>query len=419
MRPLGPFEPAPHLAVAVSGGPDSLALAFLAGRWAAEQGGPVTGLIVDHGLRPEAAAEAEAAVRALAALGIAPRILKLDSLEHGPALAARARQARYEALGGACVRAGILHLLLGHHAADQAETVLIRALGQSGPDGMAGMAAVAETHTVRMLRPLLGVPPCRLRATLQREGLSWSEDPSNADSSKLRPGLRLARRDAAGDGPATRALCVAASADGAARARVEAETARTLAECCVIRPEGFALVAVDRLPEQALSALVRTVAGRVFPPDREAVARLAPALRPATLGGVEIRRAGRLGPGFLLLREAAAMQGEMPARPGAMWDGRFRLVAPTGLDFEATVGPAGTAAARLRRFTALPASVLRTLPAIRIKGILAAVPPILYTDDERCSGLKLWFSPREPVACAPFVSSRTGIARQLLQERDA
>ena len=81
----------------------------------------------------------------LDARGIAAKMLEIHGLEHGPALAERARTARFAALEAACAEAGILHLLLGHHAGDQAETLLIRALGGSGPAGMAGMAPLVET----------------------------------------------------------------------------------------------------------------------------------------------------------------------------------------------------------------------------------------------------------------------------------
>ncbi len=181
MAPLGPFEPAPRLAAAVSGGPDSTALALLAHAWVRRCGGSLLALIVDHGLRPESGQEATTVAARLAERGINARILPLTGLTAGPALAERARTARYATLLDACRDAGILHLLLGHHAADQAETVIMRALSSSGPAGLAGMAVLHETPSVRLLRPLLFVPPARLRATLAAAGIGWEDDPSNAD----------------------------------------------------------------------------------------------------------------------------------------------------------------------------------------------------------------------------------------------
>ena len=127
MAGLAPFEPAPLLAVAVSGGSDSLALCRLAGRWAAERGGRAVGLTVDHGLRPEAAAEAAAVGERLSAWGLEHHILRRATGGKPSAdIQAAARALRYELLETWCRKAGCLHLLLGHTLDDQAETVMLR-----------------------------------------------------------------------------------------------------------------------------------------------------------------------------------------------------------------------------------------------------------------------------------------------------
>src|ERR1700722_9155517 len=217
MARLGPFEPAPRLAAGVSGGADSMALALLAAAWARERGGSLLALIVDHGLRPEAAAEAGQAAARLRSHGIPARGTQVGGLARGNAMAERARDARFKVLMETCAADGILHLLLAHHAADQAETVLIRELGGSGPAGLAGMSALLETPRLRILRPLLNVPPNRLRALLELAGVGWSEDPSNRDTTALRPRLRMLRHDREGVGPATLALVAAAAAAGRQR----------------------------------------------------------------------------------------------------------------------------------------------------------------------------------------------------------
>jgi tRNA(Ile)-lysidine synthase len=402
MAGLGPFEPSPRVAVAVSGGADSLALALLAQDWARAQGGSVLALVVDHGLRAASAAEARLAIARLASRGIAARLLAVSDLPRGSALAARARTARYRALTAACAEAGILHLLLGHHAADQAETVLIRDLGGSGPDGLAGMAALVEMPSLRLLRPLLGVPPGRLRAGLRAAGMAWTEDPSNADPAALRPRLRTLRRDRAGIGPATRALVAGAAAHAATRAAQEVAIAAILAARVRIHAEGYAVLSPGPLPAAALAALLRAIAGAAFPAATEAVAALAAAPAPATLAGVRLLPAGRLGPGLLVVREAAAMTPEVAARPGAVWDGRFRVLPGATLADGLMLGPLGAAAAALRSRTPLPSAVLLTLPALRRGGVLVAVPHLGYDPHGLVGPQTLVFAPARAAGPAPF-----------------
>ena len=386
MDALGPFEDSPRLAVGVSGGADSLCLCILADEWARARGGSARGLIVDHGLRAASAGEALDTAQRLQARGIDHEIIRIEALAAGSGVAARARAARFLALQAACARAGIVHLLLGHHAADQAETLLIRRASRSGPDGLAAMAAIRETDQVRVLRPLLGVHPARLRATLTAIGLDWVEDPTNADPASLRARLRQTLADPA---PLAAAARQAGERRAAGERRIAAELARI-----VIRPEGFAVVPIAAsLSPGAWSALIQMVSGARYPPASEAVARLAAAPGPATLGGVRVMRAGRLGDGQLVLREAAAMAAPVAALSGAVWDRRFRLLGAAAPG--STLGPLGPDAARMRSASDLPAAVLRTLPALRRGGALT-VPHL-----ERHAP-RILFDPVRPAACAPF-----------------
>ncbi len=384
-------------------------MAVLAADGARAEGGAVLALIVDHGLRVGSAAEAAGAAATLGRLGIPARVLTLSHLAAGAGLPARARTARLAALERACEEAGILDLLLAHHAADQAETVLMRQLRGSGPDGLAGMAAISETSAIRLLRPLLGMAPGRLRATLAARELAWAEDPTNADGRFTRARLRAARADRAGAGPATRALAAAAAADTRARAEAEAAAAAWLAATVTIRPEGFAcLPSAGAWPPAALAALVRMVAGADHPPPPQAIAAIAAAPGETIgagicLAGARLRPAGRLGPGFLVAREAAAMAGPVAAGPGAIWDGRFRR--PQGLpDLPGeTIGALGAEARRLRDMSDLPAMVLETLPAYwSAQGGLIAVPPLNWPDEAAVSARRLLFHPRRPAAGATF-----------------
>jgi len=177
---LGPFEAAPHLVLAVSGGADSLALTILTAGWLATHGGRATALTVDHGLRPAAAAEAAWVAETMRRLGLPHRTLSLRAAARGASSQARARAARYRLLDTATAELGALHLLTGHHREDNAATVAMRRRRAVGP-GLAGMPAIRELERARVLRPLLTFPRARLRATAATLGRGWIEDPSNVD----------------------------------------------------------------------------------------------------------------------------------------------------------------------------------------------------------------------------------------------
>jgi len=403
MAASGPMEAAPVLAAAVSGGADSMALALLADAWAKAKGGRVLALVVDHGLRAASAAEARLTVARLAGLGIASRLLTVTGLEKGPGVAMRAREARYRVLSEACAASGIPHLLLGHHGADQAETTMIRVLGGSGGRGLAGMGLASAARTLRILRPLLTVPPGWLRAFLRQRGVAWVEDPSNRDPAALRARIRRLRDDDDGEGEGTLALMGAARRAGQARAAEDAVIATTLARRVCLRPEGYALLTPGPIAPEAMAAVLGTIAGAVFAPSADRIAALAADPRPCTVAGVQILPAGRLGDGWLLVREARAAAPPIPAIHGAIWDGRFRMGLARPLPAGMELGAVGIASARFRRLTDLPDAVLRVMPALWRCNILAAVPQLLYRDrmmaDLEC---RLLFDPPRPMAGAPF-----------------
>jgi len=370
MAPLGPFGAAPRLAVGVSGGPHSLALALLARDFARARGGDILALVVDHGLRAASAAEAAWTLHTLAERGIAAELLSL-ALPPGPAVQERARQGRLAVLLAACAARGRPWLLLGQHRMDQAETLLFRALRGSGPTGLAGMAGLRPAAEALILRPLLGMPPARLEALLRQHGLTPLRDPSNTDPRFTRARLRAALGDPDGTGAGIAAVAQAADAFACRRARQEAAMAERLAGAVALQPEGWArldrvALGGDAVAQAALAALLRLISGAEHAPATASVAALL-ARGQGTLHGVVWKEG-------LLCREPAACAPPILAVPGAVWDGRWRLTAVTepGLLW----GALGGAATRLERSVrrGLPARVLAVLPALWRGGELAGVP---------------------------------------------
>lgn len=407
MDRLGPFEPSPRLAVAVSGGADSMALAMLVRDWARARDGGLTALIVDHGLRPESAREARVTQERLAAQDIAADILPITGLRHGAALAERARDARYQVLLAACRTMGVRHLLVGHHAGDQVETVAMRVLRGSRNDGLSGMSAVRVVRDVWLLRPLLNVHPSRLRAWLTTLGVAWVEDPSNHDMRTLRARLRTGLSREPWD-----ALVAAVTLAGVRRSHEESVTAEALARDVTLYPEGYALVTAGRLQPAALSSVLTAVAGAAYPPDPDDVAGLSAHLAPATLHGVRIMPGGRMGDGWLVVREEAAVQAPVPALPDQVWDRRFALSCQGGVHGgapgHASIGKLGDDAAEFRRLSRLPSVVLRTLPALRIGKKVAAVPHLRYEDGLNKLKTTVTFKPLNPLDSPIFVPQVSG-----------
>lgn len=204
-----PYAKMSCLALAISGGPDSMALLWLAARWrAARRTGPkLIVFTVDHGLRPEAKAEARLVARFAAQLGIIHRTLLWRGEKPKTGLQAAARAARYHLMAKAARKAGASHLLTAHTSDDQAETILFRMARGSGLRGLSGMQETTERDGVILGRPLLQVPKARLIATLRAAQVPFAEDASNRDAKYTRvrwralmPRLALEGLDARGLG---------------------------------------------------------------------------------------------------------------------------------------------------------------------------------------------------------------------------
>jgi tRNA(Ile)-lysidine synthase len=196
----------PALVLAVSGGPDSTALMWLAARWQKllKHKPELFAVTVDHALRPESAREAAAVKRLAATLGITHRVLRWRGRKPHTGLQQAARQARYALLAQASRDAGALHIVTAHTLDDQAETVLIRMSRGSGLTGLAAMAQVSRLPNgashIALHRPLLDIPKSRLIATLRAANIAFADDPSNRDPRFARVRLRGLMEDLAREG---------------------------------------------------------------------------------------------------------------------------------------------------------------------------------------------------------------------------
>ena len=213
----------PAIVLAVSGGPDSIALMWLAARWrrALARGPRLIAVTVDHGLRPEAAAEAREVKRLARSLDLPHRTLRWAGPKPRTGLPAAARAARYRLLAQAARTSGATHILTAHTRDDQAETLLMRMLRGSGIAGLAAMARESERDGLLLARPFLDISKSRLIATLRKAKVGFAEDPTNRDTSFTRPRLRTLMPVLAAEGGDTRNLVRLASRLARANAAVE------------------------------------------------------------------------------------------------------------------------------------------------------------------------------------------------------
>lgn len=427
MDRLGGFEYHPTLAVAVSGGADSTALAILARRWARRRRGRIVALTVDHGLRAGSRSEAKEAHRRLAGLGIDCALLVWRGHKPKSGIQAAARDARYRLMAQWCRRHDVLHLLVAHHREDQGETILHRLARSSGVDGLAGMAAIHELPDVRLLRPVLSLPRERLRAVLPKYNIGWAEDPSNEDRGFARVRLRALLPALASEGMNAAALSGTARRMAGARAGLEAGTADFLGAHAVLYPEGYARfdraafsAADPEIAQRVLIALLTTVGGNIYPPRHDSLETLCadtrqfkgtgPNLAARTLGGCRIVPSGA---DILICREAARCE-VMTAPQGAsvLWDKRFFIRLPrddANLGSSYTIRALGeTGWTKIRRKIAdpmaamLPKAARLALPALHKRGRIVAVPHLEFYKVAGIGESDVRFMPNKPATSAGF-----------------
>lgn len=174
------------IVAAVSGGPDSMTLMHLLALWEPAKRPPIVVATVDHGLRPEAAAEARFVAVAAERLGLTHRILAWEEAKPDKGLQEAARDARYHLLSALAREVGASHIVTAHTRDDQAETLLMRLARGSGLAGLSGMRVMRDLDGVHLVRPLLDQDKATLVAHCETEGWSFVTDPSNADEAYTR-----------------------------------------------------------------------------------------------------------------------------------------------------------------------------------------------------------------------------------------
>jgi tRNA(Ile)-lysidine synthase len=342
---LDSFAPplAAPFALAVSGGCDSMALAFCAKRWSESSASrKIIAFIVDHGLRAESAAEAAQVKTSLAQMGVASEILRWEHEPVTTGLHEKARAGRYRLLTGACRRFGASDLMIAHHRDDQAETILMRLAKGSGVEGLAGMERQAMRGDIRLLRPFLSLPKERLAATCRSASIPFVEDPSNSMEKFARGRLRKILPALADDGLTVKSLVGLGARAAEAKEALDHYTKKFLRDATQTGIGGS--VRIDRallreIPRaiglRALTACLRYVHEDEHPPEHAALSSLFDVLihgsdeTTRTLYGCIVSIAPDR---IALLREPSAASEVLPICAGetVLWDKRWLVTAEKG-----------------------------------------------------------------------------------------
>ena len=317
--------------MALSGGPDSVALTALASQWAKSHGVPFVALHVDHRLRDTSSHEAQQVGAWCESAGVPFEIL---TWTHPPLLTGlqnKARRARYDLLFEACHARGKTLLLTAHHQDDALETFFMRFEKASGLTGLAGIKEVRIQSGIHVGRPLLAVPKEALEAYVRARALPVLRDPSNHDPRFLRGRLRTTilqnlSTDAA-SGMAGALIRLRHADDALAH-----YTDQAFDQAATIHAEGYAsfdTTCLESVPLEVRLRLYERLCQAVFPRPyplsfkglQQIDAKMAGPLLGLTVGGCLLRK--RQKTLFVFREPAAVIPHTLTSTSPFLWDRRF------------------------------------------------------------------------------------------------
>ncbi len=377
-----------RLALAVSGGSDSMAMLRMVRDWAPRDT-QVIALTVDHDLRAGAKLEAAQVAAWCKGLGIPHHILKWQHPEIKSGIQAKARKARYDLMAAWCAEHDVYALLTAHTADDQAETVTMRATRTNSPAALAGIWSETEWEGLRVLRPLLDHRRQDLRNYLTGIGQAWIDDPSNEDEKFERVRVRL-RLNGELSGLEAQAQ--------ATQALIKANAKIVHAWCLShfqIHETGFLTVSLGPLKVLGCDIL-DLVLQRMFDLEGSSTRKPVKLERDELIHWIVAPSTGRrtLGGAVFVKRKNVLIVGREPGRiasvpkiigvsKSVVWDGRFKVMGPEG----SQVAPVGALEGITRRKD-IPAFVQAGLPAVLKNGAVLAIPHLGIGRDVRVKFLR-------------------------------
>ncbi len=385
------------VALAVSGGSDSMALLLLVDRWRRARlqqkrhAPDLTIFSIDHGLRPAAMEECQFVLDKAKALGYDAHILQWEGEVPSTRIQEMAREIRYQLLAGACHLRNIKTVMTAHHLDDQAETVLMRLARGSGVDGLCAMAVQSRRYGLRLLRPLLEFEKAQLLALLKENDWDYITDPSNKDPRFERVRLRERSAELKKLGLTARMIGLSARRLRRAKTALKETSDEFLTRHAFISDYGTARIdqlalfdAPDEIAIRALSKVLRVCGGSQDVPNMARLETLIGRLKGdfstnRTLAGCRLIAKGDY---WLVAREVGRItELEKTIVPGGcmFWDNRYIVCADKKASAKIFAAPLGESRelkdlveeCLLKNF---PKDALPSLLTLRSKGKIIAVP---------------------------------------------
>lgn len=394
------------LAIAVSGGADSMALTLLCQNWAQKKPIEIHSLTVDHKLREESTGETKQVQDWLKRYQINHQILTWQHQQQLKNIQQDARNARYQLMCNYCIEHDIPILLTAHTLEDQAETVLLRLMRGSGVDGLSAMKETTTCERVSIIRPLLIIKKNQLTTFLKQQKQQWIEDPSNYNDKFERVNMRNFLNNSKDKELLIERLAKTASNMAQTRSYLEQQTNTAIEECSTWNDMGFSTIDSKNFNNlhteiglRVLNHLLCKVSGSECKPRHNKLNNLYYNIisnkisTKHTLNGCLITKKNNT---ITISREISAISQDLPLQENTtiLWDNRF-IIKLTGCNTMPIHIGVPTASELKNIQPELgkklpPKHIINTIPALKMQGNIIAIPHLNYfTDKNQASNCKI------------------------------
>ena len=382
-----------NIALAISGGADSLALAILANKYKYKYNYKLFAFSIDHQLRSDSAKEVRYVKNLMKTIDIKHHTLAWTTVKPKTKIQESARIARYDLLCEACNKHQCDYILLGHHADDQIETFIIRLEAKSGLDGLSCMQEKTKILTsyghLNLIRPLLNIRKKTLIELCKKNNMKWLEDPSNEDIKYSRSKIRklLISIDM------FRGFNESITLYSKLKFNIDRILLNTMKNSITFNEVGICKISLDnflKLPDvfqkKLLNTLIKIIGGKKYPRKSSIINRVLEKIIGldkinTTVGGVYIKISKDSI--FMCRQLDNSMKTINLINYKSLWDRRF-IICNNTKNKNITIGPLGEKdyllMIKLNKITkpSISFSAIKTIPTIRLLEEIVSIPHLLY-----------------------------------------